>query len=103
MATGNMDADFIRTSGFFLFQCVLSLKRFVPLVNYLFMQLLGPIIIGISGGPPVMVGFVCGTVISGVQIGLSSGVSGCAWTGLKKEIGLNNLRDDEGNPIRPDS
>lgn len=50
-----------------------------------------------------MTGFICGTVISGIQIGLSSGVSGCAWTGLKKEINYNNLRDDEGNPIRPDS
>lgn len=41
-----------------------------------------------------MTGFICGTVISGIQIGLSSGVSGCAWTGLKKEIGYNNIRDD---------
>lgn len=32
MATGNMDPDFVRTSSLFSFQCVLSLKRFVPVV-----------------------------------------------------------------------
>ncbi len=33
MANGNMDPDFVRTSGLFLFQCVLSMKRFIIVVN----------------------------------------------------------------------
>lgn len=34
MAQGNMDPDFVRTSGLFGFQCVLSLKRFAPVVIF---------------------------------------------------------------------
>jgi Na+/H+-translocating membrane pyrophosphatase len=42
------------------------------------------ILLGIAGGPSVVTGFICGATISGVQIGLSSGVSGCAWSTVKK-------------------
>ena len=33
MANGNMDPDFVRTSGLFSFQCILSMKRFVIVVT----------------------------------------------------------------------
>ena len=42
------------------------------------------ILIGIAGGPSVSIGFLCGTVISGIQVGLSSGISGCAWANIKR-------------------
>lgn len=60
-------------------------------------------LVGIAGGPSVVIGFVCGCVISGIQLGLSSGISGCGWNMIKKEIGLNNIRDDEDKPIKPGS
>ena len=73
-----MDPDFVRNSSLFSFQCMLSLKRFVPV-------LIGPIVlIGIAGGPSLMTGFICGIVLSSVQIGWSSGISGCAWNSVKK-------------------
>ena len=34
IATGNLDPDFIRTSGLFAFQCLLSIKRFIPVVAF---------------------------------------------------------------------
>lgn len=68
------------------------------------MQLIGPIVlIGIAGGPSLTTGFICGTVISGIQLGLSSGISGCAWSSVKKEIGFNNIQDEEGNPVKAGS
>ena len=36
MSNGGIDADFIRTNSLFSFQCILSIKRFIPSVFYLF-------------------------------------------------------------------
>lgn len=59
--------------------------------------------IGIAGGPELVIGFLGGIVISGVQTGISSGMSGCGWATVKKEIGFQNIRDEEGDPIKADS
>jgi Na+/H+-translocating membrane pyrophosphatase len=61
------------------------------------------ILIGIAGGPFLIIGFLCGSMLSGIQLGLSLGIAGCAWSTIKKEIGFNNLKDDDGNQIKGDS
>ena len=58
---------------------------------------------GLLAGPQVVAGNMIGSAISGLQISMSSYVSGTIWTVVKKEISMGNLKDEDMNAIRSDS
>ena len=53
------------------------------------------VILGIGFGPECVLGFLAGSMVSTVQLGLSSVISGSIWNATKKDIGSGNARDAE--------
>lgn len=51
------------------------------------------LVLGIGIGPQSVLGFLAGSVISAVQLGLSSLISGSIWNTVKKDIGSGMVRD----------
>ena len=52
------------------------------------------IVLGIGFGPQCVLGFLAGSMISTVQLGLSSVISGSIWSNTKKDIASGAIRDD---------
>lgn len=58
-----------------------------------------PIVLGILFGPKMISGLLPGSLISGVQMAISSSNTGGAWDNCKKYIEAKNMKDEEGNPL----
>jgi Na+/H+-translocating membrane pyrophosphatase len=54
-------------------------------------------------GPKAVSGYLCGVIVSGVQMAISSSNSGGAWDNAKKFIESNSLELDEESKKRKDS
>lgn len=58
---------------------------------------------GIIFGSRMSLGLSIGLLVCGLQLNISSWISGSIWSTVKKEISIGGLKDEEMNNIKPDS